>query len=465
MIPVILSGGSGTRMWPYSRAMYPKQLLPLVSDKSMLQETILRLKDMHDVQQPWLVCNEEHRFLVAEQLRNTEMPPAGILLEPIGRNTAPAITLAALSVNPDDIILVLPADHVIKNITDFQIAIKLAMQQAHEEKLVTFGIIPSKPETGYGYIRAGSVTTSGVYQVAEFVEKPDKVTAEKYVDSGDYSWNSGMFMFKARCFLDELKKFSPGIIEQCQKALAGAEDDLDFVRVAREAFEQCPDDSIDYAVMEKTDQAVVIPVDIGWSDVGSWSTLWEVSEKDTNGNMLKGDILTHNTQNCFIQNDKKLIATVGVKDLVVVETDDSILVADKQCVQEVKQIVKGLQEANRPETDFHRKVYRPWGYYDSIENGENYQVKRLAVYPGAKLSLQKHQHRAEHWVVVSGVARVVNGDREFDLQVNESTYIPIGAVHQLSNLSDTLLEIIEVQSGTYLGEDDIERLEDVYGRA
>ena len=465
MIPVILSGGSGTRMWPYSRAMYPKQLLPLVSDNSMLQETMLRIKDLDGVQQPWLICNQEHRFLVAEQLRNIDVSPAGILLEPIGRNTAPAITLAALSVRPDDIILVLPADHVIRDIQGFHNAIKLARQQADEDKLVTFGIIPSKAETGYGYIRADSELSDGVYQVAEFVEKPDRQNAEKYVKSGKYSWNSGMFMFKAGCFIEELKKFSPAIVEQCRKSLDDAKGDLDFVRVEQSAFEKCPSDSIDYAVMEKTDKAVVIPVDIGWNDVGSWSALWEVSEKDGDGNMLKGDVLTHDTQGCFIQNDKKLIATVGIKDLVLVETDDSILVADKNRVQEVKQIVNDLKKADRPETDLHRKVYRPWGYYDSIENGENYQVKRLAVYPGAKLSLQKHKHRAEHWVVVSGTARVVNGDREFDLQINESTYIPIGAIHQLSNLSDTLLEIIEVQSGEYLGEDDIERLEDVYGRA
>lgn len=465
MIPVILSGGSGTRMWPYSRAMYPKQLLPLVSEKSMLQETVLRISDMPETEAPWFICNEEHRFLVAEQLRNIDVSPAGILLEPIGRNTAPAITLAALSAQPDDILLVLPADHVIKDVEGFHKATKLALQQAHEDKLVTFGIIPSKAETGYGYIRAGSEVSQNVYQVAEFVEKPDKATAEEYVTGGNYSWNSGMFMFKASRFLDEMKQFSPDIVNQCQTALAKAKDDLDFVRVAKEDFEQCPSDSIDYAVMEKTKHAVVVPIDIGWSDVGSWSALWDVSEKDNNGNMLKGDVLTHDTQNCFIQNDKKLIATVGVQDLVLVETDDSILVADKQRVQEVRQIVKHLQEKDRPEKDFHRKVYRPWGYYDSIENGENYQVKRLAVYPGAKLSLQKHKYRAEHWVVVSGVARVVNGDREFDLKVNESTYIPIGAVHQLSNQSDILLEIIEVQSGTYLGEDDIERLEDVYGRA
>jgi len=463
MIPVILSGGSGTRMWPYSRSMYPKQFLPLVGEKSMLQETILRLNRVKT--EPIIVCNKDHRFMVAEQLRAIGVNAHSILLEPAAKNTAPAIVLAALKAvesGQDDVLLVLPADHVIPDNDAFQSALKVAEKEAAAGNLVTFGIVPTYAETGYGYINASG--KGGARPVKDFLEKPDADTAQCYVDSGDYFWNSGMFMFKASVYLAEVGKYAPEILSSCTDALALAKSDLDFIRIDKASFKECPSDSIDYAVMEKTNSAVMVPLDAGWNDVGSWASLWAVSDRDSDGNACRGDVLVDDTQNCYIQSEDKLIATIGLKDTIIVQTDDAILVAAKDRVQEVKGIVDKLKSLDRPEVKLHRKVYRPWGYYDSIDSGERFQVKRIVVNPGAKLSLQMHYHRAEHWVVVSGTAEVVNGDEVLLLKENESTYIPLGTVHSLSNPGAIPLEIIEVQSGSYLGEDDIVRIEDVYGR-
>jgi mannose-1-phosphate guanylyltransferase len=467
ILPVILSGGSGTRLWPYSRSLYPKQFLPLVSELTMLQETISRLNHFGEgvqIDAPMVICNEEHRFMVAEQLREMGSQSGGIILEPFGRNPAPAIALAALA-KPDATLLILPADHVIENIEAFEQAVAVAAQQAHKGQLVTFGIVPTSPEVGYGYVKAGVMTDKGVHGVDKCVEKPDQATAEYYLSSGNYLWNSGMFMFKASRYLEELEKFNPAIVEACRKAMVGITSDLDFTRIDANAFKVCPDDSIDYAVMEKTQDAVVVPLDANWSDVGSWSALWEVSNKDADGNVFKGDVLTEDTKNCYVQSEHKLIATIGLENTVVVETDDAILVAHKDRVQDVKVIVNKLKKEGRSESSLHRKVYRPWGYYDSIDHGERFQVKRIVVNPGAQLSLQMHHHRAEHWVVVQGTAQVRCGDKTMLLSENQSTYIPLGETHQLANPGKLPLEIIEVQSGSYLGEDDIVRLEDVYGRA
>ncbi len=474
MVPIILSGGSGTRMWPYSRSMYPKQFLPLVGDDTMLQATLQRLSGVDEIQAPIIVCNDEHRFMVAEQLRAIELDSQAIVLEPVGRNTAPAIALAALQAlknadaKTDPILLVLPADHVIENVSAFHQALSVGKKAADTGKLVTFGIVPSYAETGYGYIQAQG--TDEARAVDEFLEKPNADTAQQYVDSGEYFWNSGMFVFKASRYIDELEKNSPEMVKACRAALVAGVEDMDFTRVDKAVFEACPSDSIDYAVMEPLSKSgnaevVMVPLDAQWSDVGSWSSLWDVSAKDDNGNSLHGDVLTHDTRNSFAQGEGKLLALVGLDDVVVVQTDDSVLVAAKNKVQHVKEIVKQLQAAKRPEKDFHRKVYRPWGFYDSIDFGERFQVKRLVVNPGSKLSLQMHHHRAEHWVVVSGTAEVVNGDKKLVLSENQSTYIPIGVTHSLANPGSIPLEIIEVQSGSYLGEDDIVRFEDVYGRA
>jgi mannose-1-phosphate guanylyltransferase/mannose-6-phosphate isomerase len=467
ILPVILSGGSGTRLWPYSRSLYPKQLLPLVSEQTMLQETVDRLLSFDsakvNVDSPLVICNEDHRFMVAEQLRSMNVKPNDIILEPFGRNTAPAIALAALA-QPDATLLVLPADHVIKDVAAFEKAVVVAKNQAEQNKLVTFGIVPTSPETGYGYVKAGVLLDKDVHTVDTFVEKPDLKTAQSYLASKNYLWNSGMFMFKASRYLEELHKFNPAMIEACQKALDGESRDLDFTRIDAKAFEVCPDDSIDYAVMEKTQDAVVVPLNADWNDVGSWSALWEVSDKDADGNVLKGDILTQDTKDCYVQSEHKLITTIGVEHMVVVETDDAIMVANKDRVQDVKSIVSKLKKQERTEASLHRKVYRPWGYYDSIDAGERFQVKRIVVNPGAQLSLQMHHHRAEHWVVVQGTAQVRCGDKTMLLGENQSTYIPLGEVHQLTNPGKFPLEIIEIQSGSYLGEDDIVRLEDMYGR-
>ncbi|NOQ13496.1 MAG: mannose-1-phosphate guanylyltransferase/mannose-6-phosphate isomerase [Methyloprofundus sp.] len=465
MIPVILSGGSGTRLWPLSRGTYPKQFLPLVSDKTMVQETVLRLRGIEQLQAPIAVCNEGHRFMMAEQLWEVDAQPDSIILEPVGKNTAPAVALAALAAkNPDDILLVLPADHVIDNVPAFQQAVIKAGQLAEEGFLVTFGVVPTAAETGYGYIKRSSENIADAFKVAEFVEKPDAIVAQAYVDSGEYYWNSGMFAFKAGRYLEELEKFSPEMLSCCRQAFSQAKVDVDFVRIDTDLFAQCPSDSIDYAVMEKTDKAVVIPLQAGWSDVGSWSALWEVTDKDPFGNAVSGDVLALDTENSFLHAENKLVAVIGLQDIVVVETDDAVMVAPKDRVQDVKKIVASLKKEQRPEADLHRKVYRPWGHYDSVDSGERHKTKRIVVKPGAKLSLQKHHHRAEHWVVVKGTALISKGEETILLSENESTYIPLGVVHCLENPGVIPLEIVEVQSGSYLGEDDIVRFEDKYGR-
>jgi len=465
MIPVILSGGSGTRLWPLSRGQHPKQFLPLVSKHTLFQETILRLQGIDSLKAPIGVCNESHRFMMAEQLREIDTPPAAIILEPIGKNTAPAVALAALAADSeDDILLILPADHVISDITSFHAAVKNAETLAEEGYLVTFGIVPTAAETGYGYIKSGTQNTGVALDVAAFVEKPDFKTAEHYVASGEYFWNSGMFAFKAGRFLEELNKYHPAMLAACQKSFTSAQVDADFIRLNKETFSQCPADSIDYAVMEKTDKAVVIPLDAEWNDVGSWSALWDVTNKDEFGNALSGDVLTVDTENCFLHSESRLVASVGVSNLIIVETPDSVLVASKDHVQDVKAIVEQLKQQHRPEADSHRKVYRPWGHYDLVDNGERHHTKRIVVKPGAKLSLQKHHHRAEHWVVVKGTALVTKADEKILLSENESTYIPLGVVHCLENPGVIPLEMIEVQSGSYLGEDDIIRFDDKYGR-
>ncbi|MCW8890306.1 MAG: mannose-1-phosphate guanylyltransferase/mannose-6-phosphate isomerase [Sedimenticola sp.] len=466
MIPVILSGGSGTRLWPLSRSQYPKQFLPLVTDNSMLQETLMRLEGLDDLSAPIVVCNEDHRFMVAEQLREMGVEAQAILLEPVGRNTAPAVAMAALSAqSPDELLLILAADHVIIDIERYQSAIRQAADVAGSGALVTFGIVPTGPETGYGYIKRGvEQPDAATYRVEKFVEKPDLGTATGYIESGDYYWNSGMFVFKASRFLEELERHNPDMLAACRKAHQSAIVSPDFTRLGKEAFSACPADSIDYAVMEKTDQAVVVPLDAGWNDVGSWSALWDVAGKDSQGNALKGDVLCVDTKNSYIQSENKLVAVVGLDDMVVVETDDAVMVSPRSRVQEVKQIVDLLKAAGRCEFETHRKVYRPWGYYDSIDLGERHQAKRIVVNPGAKLSLQMHHHRAEHWIVVKGTASVTRGEEVLLLSENQSTYIPIGTTHSLENPGVIPLEMVEVQTGSYLGEDDIVRFEDRYGR-
>lgn len=467
ILPVIMAGGTGSRLWPLSRQLNPKQFLKLCGESTLLQQTLSRLDGLQTAA-PSIICNEDHRFMVAEQLRQLTVKNASILLEPVGRNTAPAIALAALNATrngQDPVLLVLAADHFIADQAAFQQAVKEAEELALQDKLVTFGIVPTQPETGYGYIQRGSALPEQGYQVARFVEKPDSATAQGYLDSGDYYWNSGMFMFKASVYLQALQEFRPDILDACKRAFEAGSQDMDFVRVDAAAFADCPDDSIDYAVMEKTRDAAVIPLDAGWSDIGSWSALWEIGTKDEQGNVCKGDVLNIGSSNSLVYAESKLVATVGVDNLVVVETKDAVLVAHKDRVQDVKKVVEAIKNDGRHEHMNHREVYRPWGVYDSIENGERYQVKRITVKPGAKLSVQMHHHRAEHWVVVSGTARVTNGDKTFLVTENESTFIPIGEVHALENPGKIPLELIEVQSGSYLGEDDIVRFEDKYGRA
>ncbi|PKH86060.1 mannose-1-phosphate guanylyltransferase/mannose-6-phosphate isomerase [Colwellia sp. Bg11-28] len=463
--PVIMCGGSGTRLWPLSRALFPKQFLPLVNDTSMLQDTLKRLPN--NCSDPVFICNEEHRFLVAEQVRQLSLSQGTILLEPEGRNTAPAVALAALNAlkkDEDAILLVLAADHVIKNTEAFHQVVSQASVAAEEGKLVTFGIVPTHAETGYGYIKKGEQQKDSTFKVAQFVEKPDEATAISYLASGEFLWNSGMFLFKASRYIEELAKYRPDILEQCQQAMTDVEYDLDFLRPNKTAFLACANESIDYAVMEKTDAAVVIPLDAGWSDVGSYSALWEVCEKNEDKNVLKGDVIAHQTTNSYIHSQNKLITTIGVDNLVIIDTPDAVLVANKDKVQEVKQIVEQLKKEQRTEAVLHREVYRPWGKYDSVDSGERFQVKRITVKPGAKLSVQMHHHRAEHWIVVSGTAKVTIDDKSVLLSENQSAYIPIGAVHALENPGKLPLEMIEVQSGSYLGEDDIIRFEDRYGR-
>ncbi|MCK7551379.1 mannose-1-phosphate guanylyltransferase/mannose-6-phosphate isomerase [Marinobacter goseongensis] len=469
MIPVILSGGNGSRLWPLSRQAYPKQFLPLVAEQSMLQETLCRLP-VAEVEAPVVVANNEHRFIVKEQLDAIGRKPLSILLEPFGRNTAPAVALAAIEVarqDPKAIMLVLPADHAIEDVEAFQHAVARGQDAARAGGLVLFGITPTRPETGYGYIAAGQSegAPGAARPVSRFIEKPDAEKAAALLSAGGYYWNSGMFMFRADAYLAELKKHSPDIYDTCLLAARSFERDMEFTRIPAEIFEHCPDDSVDYAVMEKTSKAVLVPMDAGWSDVGSWSAIWDVSDKDEDANAILGDACMEDSSNCVVHTSDKLVSMLGVQDLVVVDTKDALMIAHRDRVQDVKKLVNRLNAEERPETRNHRQVFRPWGSYDSIDSGNRFQVKRITVKPGERLSLQKHHHRAEHWIIVRGTAEVTRGEETFLLSENESTYIPIGEVHRLFNPGCIPLELIEVQSGAYLGEDDIERLDDRYGRA
>lgn len=463
IIPVIMAGGSGSRLWPLSREHHPKQFLNVEGQFSMLQNTVKRLFTL-SAADPVVICNDKHRFLVAEQLREIDKLANNIILEPVGRNTAPAIALSAFcalqgAAGEDPLLLVLAADHVIQDETAFITAIKHAESFAEQGKLVTFGIVPSHPETGYGYIRRGAAIADNTYTVAEFVEKPDYDIACRYLESGKYYWNSGMFLFRASCFLEELKKFSPEIYTACKQAVGHINPDLDFIRIDKEAFMACPSDSIDYAVMEHTKHGVVVPMNAGWSDVGSWSSLWDISGKDSQGNVVHGDVFTHSSENNYIYAENSFVSTVGINNAVIIQTTDALLVADKNHVQDVKKIVDYLKNNNREEHKQHMEVFRPWGKYTIIDRGERYLVKRITVKPGEKFVAQMHNHRAEHWVVVSGTARVTRGDESFIISENESTFIPLKTVHALENPGNIPLELIEIQSGSYLGEDDIIRLE------
>jgi mannose-1-phosphate guanylyltransferase / mannose-6-phosphate isomerase len=474
IIPVILSGGSGTRLWPLSRQLFPKQLIALTGEESLLQQTINRLNGLDGISDPLVICNESHRFMVAEQLREAKLKPEHIILEPIGRNTAPATALASLYVTKkydDPLILILPADHLIANVESFKEAILAGIENARQNKLVTFGIIPDSPETGYGYIKKGQIIKEkqglnkiNAFYVDSFVEKPDLSTAKQYIESGNYFWNSGMFLFKAGAFLEELKKYEPAMSISCEKAFNDAVEDLDFLRIALKSFQECPDNSIDYAVMEKTENSVVVPIDAGWNDIGSWSSLWEVSDKDEQGNVSKGDVLLQDSKDSYLHATNRLIAAIGLNDHIVVETADAVLVAAKDKVQDVKAIVNKLKNKHRSEAIVHQQVFRPWGSYRTIFLSERFQVKLIIVNPNAILSLQKHHHRAEHWIVVKGTARITKGSETFLLSENQSTFIPLGVKHRLENPGVIPLELVEVQSGSYLGEDDIVRLEDDYGR-
>lgn len=469
LIPVILAGGSGTRLWPLSRKLYPKQLIELTSDKTMLQETLLRLQNLTDIASPIIICNEDHRFMVAEQLREINIKDATIILEPVGKNTAPAVATASLQAlsqfnNENPTLLVLPADHYIGDEKSFLEKIKKAYEYSKNNLILTFGIVPKSPETGYGYINIGEKIQEDLFKTNKFVEKPNLETAEKYLSSKDYLWNSGMFIFKAKTMIDEFKTLSPKILESCQKALDESAHDLDFLRLDKQSFESSPEDSLDYAIMEKTDKSAVIPLSCKWNDVGSFEALWQTKEKDENNNVLFGDTYTSEVKNSYLHSTSRMIAAVGVEDHVIIETSDAVLVAPKSKVQNVKDIVNQLKKDNRDEPNIHKKVYRPWGNYETIDISERFQVKRLTVKPGEKLSGQKHHHRAEHWVVVKGTAIVTRGDEEILLKEDESVYIPLGTLHRLYNPGKIPLEIVEVQSGSYLGEDDIVRFDDIYGR-
>lgn len=475
LVPVILSGGSGTRLWPLSRDQYPKQLLPLTNDKSMLQNTVLRFLGDKEDSLPLIICNDSHRFIVAEQLRQINRQAAGIILEPVGRNTAPAVAVAALHASRDGdnpLLAVMPSDHVVRDQTAFSRAMETGARLAREGFLVTFGIVPDRPETGYGYIKrqtqslqeTGEENRTCAYAVEKFVEKPDQNTARQFLKSGQYTWNSGMFLFKASTILKEMTNRCPDILESCRKAVAAAHTDLDFIRLDETAFSSCRSESIDYAVMEKTDRAVVIPLDAGWSDVGSWQALWQLGAADSRGNVMRGDVISRDCQDTLVYSSERLVAAVGVKNLIIVETADAVLVADSDQAQRVKEIAEQLKNEKRPEYYGHVRVHRPWGSYQTVALEDRFQVKRITVNPGATLSMQMHHHRAEHWVVVKGTARVTRGDEVIMLSENQGTYIPLGTRHRLENPGIIALELIEVQSGSYLGEDDIVRFEDKYGR-
>ena len=466
LTPVLLSGGVGSRLWPVSRETHPKQFLPLAGELSMLQETLQRTSGMEEAA-PVVVCNEEHRFMVAEQLRQVNIKAGALILEPEGRNTAPAVALAAiqaLSSDPEALLLVLPADHLIQDVAAFAAAVARAIPLAQQGRLMTFGVVPSSPETGYGYIKCGAALDTDLYNLERFVEKPDAATAQTYVEGGSHVWNSGMFLLRAATYLEQLGQHAPVILECCRLAMDGASTDMDFVRPDAKAFLQCPSDSIDYAVMEKTDTGGVVSLNCGWSDVGAWSALWDVAERDSDGNVCKGDVMLDNCTDSYFRSDSRLLAATGVTNLVVIETADAVLVADRSRVQDVKRIVNRLKDQRRPEVSQHRRVYRPWGSYESLVMSERFQVKRIVVNPGQTLSLQMHHHRAEHWIVVHGTAEVTCEDKVFMLGEDESTYIPLGHKHRLANPGRIPLELIEVQSGAYLGEDDIVRYEDIYGR-
>ena len=463
--PIILSGGSGTRLWPISRALHPKQFISLINETTLFQDTILRLpKNMFD---PLIICNEEHRFLAAEQLRQINKKSIGIILEPFGKNTAPAVALAALTIlknKKDCTLLVLSADHHIGDITALHKAIQVAEPLAENGKLVTFGAIPTKPETGYGYIEADLSEEAEHYAIKSFTEKPNLKNAELYLSDGNYYWNSGIFMFKASTYLGELKKYEPEIFDACKKSLTMSQNDFDFIRIDTKEFNSCPNKSIDYAVMEKTTDSVVVPINTQWSDIGSWEALWELKDKDKDGNVIEGDVILKDVTNTYTSSSNRLVSVIGVNDLVIIDTDDSLLVASKEYSQKINTIVQMLNENNRKEANYHRKVYRPWGYFDSLDFGDSFQVKKLSINPGAKISLQKHQHRAEHWIVIKGLATITSGKKIMELKRNQSTYISKGTIHRLENKQNTTLEIIEVQTGEYLGEDDIIRIEDDYDR-
>jgi len=471
LVPVILSGGSGSRLWPLSRAQRPKQFLSLTGDNSLFQQTLERVCDIegHQAQlSPIVVANTDHRFLVAEQCRELAIEPMSLILEPVARNTAPAIAVAAMAAMQkadDPVMLVLPSDHTFSDVAAFHSAVGVGLLAAQGGSMVVFGITPTYPETGYGYVKARKADDHGVHAVEAFVEKPNLELARSYIEQGGYYWNSGMFMFRASVYLQELTRYRPEMVKACQGAWDESTIDLEFVRLNKEAFASSPSDSIDFAVMEKTNKAVVIPLDAGWSDVGAWSAVWQVQDRDTSGNAIKGDVLIESSTNSYVNAQSRMVAIVGMDNVVVVETSDAVLVMNKDRSQDVKKLVDQLKSSKRSEVDLHREVFRPWGSYDSIDHGKRFQVKRITVKPSAKLSVQMHHHRAEHWVVVSGTARVRVGDKTQLITENQSVYIPVGEVHSLENPGKVPLHLIEVQTGSYLGEDDIVRLEDLYGRA
>ena len=465
IVPVILAGGGGVRLWPLSREFYPKQFINLVNDTSLFQDTIMRLPD--ELYSPLVICNEEHRFIVAEQLRQINSSNKGIILEPIGKNTAPAIAIAAMNLlneREDPILIVLSTDHLIDNNQKFLKTIRIARKIAEQGKMVAIGVQPNKPEIGYGYIEVDNSEKNEYYNIISFTEKPNLKSAKKYLNSGNHYWNSGIFIFKASVYLNELKKYEPEIFTICKKSCVNPPKDLDFIRLDNEEFYKCPNKSIDYAVMEKINNGVVVPFDGSWSDIGSWQALWYSKVKDSNNNVSEGDVVLKKVQNSYIHSSNRLIVVNDISDLIIIDTQDALLVSSKKSSQDIKNIVQNLKKDNRSEPNNHRKVYRPWGYYDSIDTGKGFQVKRIFVNPGAKLSLQKHKKRSEHWVIVKGIALITCGKKVFQLNENQSTYIPKEEIHRLENKSDSPLEIIEIQTGDYLGEDDIIRLEDDYHR-